>query len=138
MVSTLEGRWLLEDENGDTTIALISVSGEVKFVEDPETEMRVEASGGEAADFLLFSGDELLCQAKLMETEEGPTLQLEGEDGHSETWRKVREEAPKTVSRKKGAIPRIFTKEGQQGSGPSPPPPPPEGAGDHVETATQG
>mmetsp|Transcript_104729 Transcript_104729/g.249372 ORF Transcript_104729/g.249372 Transcript_104729/m.249372 type:complete len:132 (-) Transcript_104729:78-473(-) len=115
MVSTLEGRWLLEDENGDTTIALISENGEVKFMEDPEAEMRI--SEPNAGEFLLLSSDgEELCQVKLVEAESGPTLQLQGSDGHSETWRKIRQDAPKTVSRKKGALPRIFTKEGQQGS----------------------
>ena len=42
MVSALEGRWLLEDENGDTTIALISENGEVKFMEDPEVRVSAE------------------------------------------------------------------------------------------------
>ena len=46
MVSTLEGRWLLEDENGDTTIALISENGEVKFMEDPEVLPCMEGGGG--------------------------------------------------------------------------------------------
>ncbi|OLQ05812.1 hypothetical protein AK812_SmicGene10941 [Symbiodinium microadriaticum] len=66
MVSTLEGRWLLEDENGDTTIALISENGEVKFMEDPEAEMRI--SEPNAGEFLLLSSDgEELCQVKLVE-----------------------------------------------------------------------
>mmetsp|Transcript_1548 Transcript_1548/g.2316 ORF Transcript_1548/g.2316 Transcript_1548/m.2316 type:complete len:134 (+) Transcript_1548:55-456(+) len=125
MVSALEGRWLLEDENGDTTIALISENGEVKFMEDPEAEMRIAEPNPGTPEFLLLSSDgEELCQVKLVEAESGPTLQLQGQDGHTETWRKIRQDAPKTVSRKKGALPRIFTKEGQQGSAA---PPAPEG-----------
>lgn len=52
---------------------------------------------------------------KLVETSEGQTLELESEEG-TETWRKIKPDAPKIVSRKKGGLPRIFTKEGQQGS----------------------
>ncbi|CAE7789316.1 unnamed protein product [Symbiodinium sp. CCMP2456] len=68
MVSTLEGRWLLEDENGDTTIALISENGEVKFMEDPEAEMRIAEPNPGTLEFLLLSSDgEELCQVKLVE-----------------------------------------------------------------------
>ena len=75
-------------------------------------------NAGESTDqpFVMISEEgEELCQGKLVETAEGTTLELEGQDG-TETWRKIKPDAPKVVSRKKGALPRIFTKEGQHGS----------------------
>lgn len=85
---------------------------------------------GESTDapFVMVSNEgEELCQGKLVETADGPTLELEGQEG-TETWRKIKPEAPKVVSRKKGGLPRIFTKEGQQGSNQpeQPEQPPPE------------
>ena len=37
MVSALEGRWMLEDGEGNTSFALISADLEVTFVDDPVT-----------------------------------------------------------------------------------------------------
>lgn len=120
MVETaLEGRWLLEDGEGNTTFAVISASLDVTFVEDPDTTMRIvmsESSESAGPDFVMVSNDgEELCRGKCVETSEGQTLELESDEG-TETWRKIKPDAPKIVSRKKGALPRIFTKEGQQGS----------------------
>ena len=42
MLSALEGRWIMEDGEGNTTFAVISASGEVSFVEDPDTTMRIQ------------------------------------------------------------------------------------------------
>eukprot|EP00438_Fugacium_kawagutii_P027113 Skav203933 [mRNA] locus=scaffold228:560705:561088:- [translate_table: standard] len=120
MVETaLEGRWLLEDGEGNTTFAVISASLDVTFVEDPDTSMRIvmrESTDGCPGSFVMVSDDgEELCRGKLLETSEGQILELESDES-TETWRKIKPDAPKIVSRKKGALPRIFTKEGQQGS----------------------
>lgn len=42
MLSALEGRWLMEDGEGNTTFAVISATGDVSFVEDPEATMRIQ------------------------------------------------------------------------------------------------
>lgn len=102
----------MEGEGGEGNSFAVISGGEVSFVEDPETTMRVSCEDGL---FVFVSGEgEELCRGKLIETTDGASLELEGGDG-TETWRKITD-APKVVSRKKGALPRIFTKEGQQGS----------------------
>ena len=109
---------MLEDGEGNTTFAVISASLEVTFVEDPDTSMRLVMDDAAPMSFTMVSSDgEELCRGKLVETPEGQTLELESEETGTETWKKMpKADAPKMVSRKKGGLPRIFTKEGQQGS----------------------
>eukprot|EP00435_Cladocopium_sp_Y103_P052224 s163_g16.t1 len=104
MVSALEGRWMLEDGEGNTSFALISASLEVTFVDDPDASMRIvlgsDGADGLPPDFAMVSTDgEELCRGKLVETSEGQTLELESEEG-TETWRKgIEREARKDKAR---------------------------------------
>eukprot|EP00440_Ansanella_granifera_P042064 gb/GFBE01045598.1/.p1 GENE.gb/GFBE01045598.1/~~gb/GFBE01045598.1/.p1 ORF type:complete len:203 (+),score=42.07 gb/GFBE01045598.1/:1-609(+) len=123
MVSVLEGRWVVEAEGEEDGFAVVSSAGAVSFVGDPDTELSFGVGSGDGSNFRLLSADgEELCSV-IFETE-SQVLKLMGEDGCCETWRKTDPGATKTLSRKKGALKRIYTKEGQQGSEPSPPPAP--------------
>ena len=117
MASDLEGRWLLEDPEGNTSFAVIKLSStsdlEVTFVEDPETTLRIVMEDEEVV--MLSRDGEEVCRGKLVQTAEGQTLQLQSE-GTQETWCKIKPDVPKVVSRKLGgkSLPRIFTKETNQ------------------------
>eukprot|EP00930_Biecheleria_cincta_P062760 TRINITY_DN48204_c0_g1_i1.p1 TRINITY_DN48204_c0_g1~~TRINITY_DN48204_c0_g1_i1.p1 ORF type:complete len:197 (-),score=42.20 TRINITY_DN48204_c0_g1_i1:145-735(-) len=114
MVSILAGRWLIQSADAGESMAVVSLEGEVSFVDDPETKLQLKASEG--GDFLLTADGEDLCQVRLTEVDGTTALQLDGGDGQPpEIWKKS---APATVARRRqGAessgrsIQRRFTKE---------------------------
>mmetsp|Transcript_6502 Transcript_6502/g.14226 ORF Transcript_6502/g.14226 Transcript_6502/m.14226 type:complete len:135 (+) Transcript_6502:122-526(+) len=130
MLASLAGRWVTSNSEDDKEdLVIIAADGIVKFAGAPDdASLKLEESPA-SPNFVLRevsedSSEETAVVAKVV-LEEGDdgtrVLKLVGDDGTTEEWHAIvvspkAADAGKVVTRKKGGVARVWTKEGQAGA----------------------